>query len=105
MKMGFQAGDLRSAGTMFGLYSLYHYKTHYSVAYSVEREDNHSIRTLSVCCHTGNKSLTEAETKGLLRYFGFDPNEEVKTSLCRHHGDPRFGDTHYFRQPISIINA
>lgn len=103
--MAFQASDLRNEGTLFGLYSLYHYKKHYSVAYSIEHEDNNAIRTLSVCCHTGDNYLTEAETKGLLRYFGFDPTEEVKTSVCKHHGDPRLGDTCCYRQPISIINA
>ena len=86
---------------IFGTGTFYRYKKEYSVGYSIEQFGGEQSRVVSVCCHTGNKPLPEDETGGLLRYFGFDTKKHIETSISQHVGDPTFGDTHYYVQPLS----
>ena len=66
---------------IFGTGTFYRYKKEYSVGYSIEQFGGEQSRVVSVCCHTGNKSLPEDETGGLLRYFGFDTKKHIETSM------------------------
>ena len=86
---------------IFGTGTFYRYKKEYSVGYSIEQFGGEQSRVVSVCCHTGNISLPEDETDGLLRYFGFDTKKHIKTTISQHVGDPTFGDTHYYVQKLS----
>ena len=80
----------------------YSYKT-YTVCISVSQARTafeQSLRAVSICDHTGKNKIPREDLNGILEFCGIDLKRPIQTHTCRHIGDPTFGDSQYYIQPV-----
>ena len=80
----------------------YRYKT-YTVCVSVSparAASEQSFRAVSICDHTGKNRIAQDDLNGIREYCGIDLKRPIQTHTCRHIGDPTFGDSQYYIQPV-----
>lgn len=82
----------------------YRYRGGNTVVFSTENNPGlPTSRVLSICGHNGKTELSASEKRGLLKYFGFDLNQEIESRTAHHPFISDLGDTIYFRQDVSGI--
>lgn len=80
----------------------YMYKT-YTVCASVTRPRSAlemPMRTISICDHAGKNEIPQEDLRGILEFCGINLNMPIHRETLKHMGDPTFGDSQYYIQPI-----
>lgn len=81
----------------------YRYKT-YTVCASVKPARTAAetpMKVVSICGHAGNKAIPEEELNGILEFCGMNLNMPIHRETLKHVGDPTFGDSQYYIQPVN----
>ena len=58
------------------------------------------MRTVSICDHTGKNTISREELCGILEFCGINLNFPINLKTVKHVGDPTFGDSQYYIQPV-----
>ena len=59
-----------------------------------------SQRVVSICDHTGKNYMSPEDLEGILMFCGIDTDRPIQMRTSKHIGDPSFGDSQYYIQPI-----
>lgn len=81
----------------------YMYKT-YTVCASVSSPRSAlemPMRTVSICDHAGKNEIPQEDLHGILEFCGIDLNMPIHRKTLKHTGDPTFGDSQYYTQPVT----
>ena len=80
----------------------YMYKT-YTVCASVSSPRSSlemPMRTVSICDHAGKNEIPQEDLQGILEFCGINLNMPIHRKTLKHTGDPTFGDSQYYTQPV-----
>ena len=57
------------------------------------------MRTVSICDHAGKNTISREEY-GILEFCGINLSFPINLKTVKHVGDPTFGDSQYYIQPV-----
>ncbi len=99
----FQKNGMIPLPTHFPGLKSYLYKT-YTVCASVNSPrtaTERPMKVVSICGHAGKKGIPEEELNGILEFCGMNLNKPIHRETLKYVGDPTFGDSQYYIQPVN----